>query len=443
MVMSEIDELEIVRRFEAISQFEPKPEVAARDLERARQRLNETAGKRPTRQQNVWRIIMKSKITKLAAACAIIAIAALSIIYLDRATPPAYAIEQTIEANRGIKQLYFEYYVPSDQGPVKECWVEFDDSGEPKNVRTNLHKYWGDELTVHVWKDGKTQTWRKKPNILLSYEAESFTAKILHLVSQYDPRKAVETLYERQKKGQVKIEIEEPSNKNDPIVVRGTFLPGKYLLEKPNMPSFCDVLHVDRKTKLVTAIEVYELKDGGNEYRGVWEYGKYDKPFDTDVFNLEDELPADVKRIDVMAQDIGLERGELTEEEIAVKVVREFYEALIRKDCARAAKFIGRSYDPDDRAKSQRELQQLLERLNVVRIVSIREPRTRTTDVTVSPLLHVPCTIECEKDGETIKHSEPGIAVGRLLGVLNRWAIMSKPTSLLPRVSADSTGKEL
>jgi hypothetical protein len=439
--MSEIDEKEILRRFEAISQFEFKPEGAARDLERVRQRLTEQASPQQAAQQNVWRIIMKSRITRLAAACAIIVIAALSIIYLDRATPSAYAIEQTIEANKGIKQLYFEYYVPSDQGPMKECWVEFDDSGQPKNVRTNLHKYWGDQSTVHVWKDGKTQTWRKKPNILLSYEAESFTAKILHLVSQYGPRKAVETLYERQKKGQVKIEVQEPSNKTDPIIIRGTFLPGKYLLERPNMPSFCDVLHVDRKTKLVTAIEVYELKDGEKEYRGVWQYSKYDKPFDADVFNLEDELPADVKRIDMMAVDIGLERGQLSEEEIAVKVVREFYKALIDKDCARAAKFIGRSYDPDDKAKNQRELEQLLERLNVVRIVSIREPRTRATDVSVAPLLRVRvhCTIECEEDGEIIKHSEVGISVGRLLGVLNRWAIMSGPTSLLPKISPNST----
>ncbi|MHC4708516.1 MAG: hypothetical protein ACYS8I_15695 [Planctomycetota bacterium] len=376
-------------------------------------------------QPHLWRIVMKSKITKLTAACAIIAIAVVLAMYLERATPSAYAITQTIEANRGIKQLYFEYYAPSDSNVAKECWVEFDESGQPKNVRTNLHKYWGDQLLVHVWKEGKTQTWRKKKNTLLCYEAESFTAKILHLVSQYDPRSAVETLYERQKKGQVKIEIEEPASKGDPIKIRGTFLPGKYLLEKPNMPSFRDVLHVDRKTKLVTAIEVYELKDGADEYRGVWKYSNYDKPFDVDVFDLEDELPPDVRRIDLMALDIGLERGDLSEEEVAVRVVRQFYEALIKKDCAKAIKFIGSSYhDPDDRAKRQRELEQSLEQLSVVRIVSIGKPRTRATDA--ASALRVPCIIECEKDGEIIKHNEPGIAVYWLFWNPNRWAIMGK-----------------
>jgi len=70
--MSKIDEKEIIRRFEAISQFTPRPEVAARDLERVRQRLTEAASRQQATGQNVWRIIVKSKITKLAAAVIII-----------------------------------------------------------------------------------------------------------------------------------------------------------------------------------------------------------------------------------------------------------------------------------------------------------------------------------------------------------------------------------
>jgi hypothetical protein len=417
--------------------FKASAEMHERTLNDVLDAHGESKGAKPAElQPHLWRIIMKSKIAKLAVACVIIAIAAVLVIYLERATPSAYAIVQTIEASRGIKQLYFEYYAPSDSNVAKECWVEFDESGQPKNVRTNLHKYWGDQLLVHVWKEGKTQTWRKEKNILLCYEAESFTAKIFHLVNQRDPRKAVETLYERQKKGQVKVEIEEPANRSEPIIIRGTFLPGKYLLERPNMPSFRDVLHVDRKTKLVTAIEVYELKDGADEYRGVWKYSNYDKPFDADVFDLEDELAPDVKRIDLMALDIGLERGDLSEEEIAVKVVREFYKALIERNCARAAKLIGGNmYAANDSGEKERELKQLLEQLTVVRIVSIGKPRTRATDP--APALYVPCVIECEKDGEIINHSEPYIAVYWLSWNPDRWAIGIVPPALLRMVSTD------
>jgi len=70
--MSEIDEKEIKRRFEVISHFEPSSEVTARDLEKGRKRLiRHMSGQQPG-EQKIWRIIMKSRITKLAAAAVII-----------------------------------------------------------------------------------------------------------------------------------------------------------------------------------------------------------------------------------------------------------------------------------------------------------------------------------------------------------------------------------
>ena len=77
----------------------------------------------------------------------------------------------------------------------------------------------------------------------------------------------------------------------------GTFLPGKYLLDNPTLPSFRDVLYVEQATKLVTAIEVYELKNGEYQYNGVWKCYKYDEPFESSIFELEDEVPPNVKRL--------------------------------------------------------------------------------------------------------------------------------------------------
>jgi hypothetical protein len=362
---------------------------------------------------------MKSKITKAAAAAAIV-VAVLLIAYLAQFTTPAYAITQTIEASRGLKQLYFEFFVPSDPEPAKECWVEFDERGQPKNVRTNLHKYWGDRKVVHIWREGKTQTWREEPNLLLYYESESFTAKILHLVGEYDPRRAVESLYERERKGEVEIEVEEPANRREPIIVRGTFAPGKYLLEKPNLPSFCDVLCVDGDTKLVTAIEVYELKDGQYEYNGVWKYDNYDEPFVDGIFDLEDEVPQDVKRVDLMAGDIGLEQGELTDEEVAVKVVRGFFEALIERNYAGAGKFVCGSLDPDERIEEQKRLEQF----NVLRIVSTGKPTTPVNDRLSPGCLRVPYRIEYEKDGRRAKNGY--LSVRKMFWDGNWWALPSK-----------------
>ncbi|MHC4282524.1 MAG: hypothetical protein ACYSWZ_06100 [Planctomycetota bacterium] len=77
--MSKIDEKEIKRRFEAISQFELSPEVTARDLERVGKMLaGQTSGQR-TMEQKMWRMIMKSPITKLAAAAVIIIVATIGL----------------------------------------------------------------------------------------------------------------------------------------------------------------------------------------------------------------------------------------------------------------------------------------------------------------------------------------------------------------------------
>jgi len=77
--MSEMDEREIKRRFEVISQFEPSPEVAARDLERARERLIEQTTEKQTKQQDMWRIIMKTKSFKIAAAAIVVIAVSLGI----------------------------------------------------------------------------------------------------------------------------------------------------------------------------------------------------------------------------------------------------------------------------------------------------------------------------------------------------------------------------
>jgi len=76
-------------------------------------------------QIDLWRIIMKSKITKFAtAAVFVVAVAILSMTFLDKAVTPAYAIEQTIEAMRSIKSIHaFTTDWDDSQG---ETWVQIN-----------------------------------------------------------------------------------------------------------------------------------------------------------------------------------------------------------------------------------------------------------------------------------------------------------------------------
>ncbi len=106
--MSEIDEREIKRRFEVISQFEPSSKVTARDLERARERLTEqTSGQQP-KELKIWRIIMKSRITKLAAAAVIIVAVILGLTFTGGPDMASVAWAEVIEKVEQISALTYD-----------------------------------------------------------------------------------------------------------------------------------------------------------------------------------------------------------------------------------------------------------------------------------------------------------------------------------------------
>ena len=82
--------------------------------------------KSPAPQPNIWRIIMKTKITKFTAAIVIL-IAVLSAIFLERSTSPAWAIENTVDALQQIRTLFITgtSSYGSESVPFK-CWIKFD-----------------------------------------------------------------------------------------------------------------------------------------------------------------------------------------------------------------------------------------------------------------------------------------------------------------------------
>jgi hypothetical protein len=105
--MSNIEEKEVIRCFEAISEFKLAPEITARDLERVRQKLTEQGAGQRTGRQDIWRTIMRSPITKLAAAAAII-IAVVAVVHqfggsVDMASVAWAAVsERILEADTAI-----------------------------------------------------------------------------------------------------------------------------------------------------------------------------------------------------------------------------------------------------------------------------------------------------------------------------------------------------
>jgi hypothetical protein len=367
--------------------------------------------------QSIWRIIMKSRVTKLAAAAVIIAAAGLLVIFFEESVTPAYAIEQTIKAGQGVRYLHF-YYVSSDSNlPDKEAWLEYDDSGQIKNIRVNWYNQSSGDM-VAVWKEGRTQYWTKKEKTLKFFEDKIYTKKCVGFAKRYDPTRTVENMYDLERKGDVEIEIQEPDDKTKPIILTCTWLPNTFITEGTS-PQMREIVFVDPATKLVTSIEGYELKDGQYVGKGAWKYPDYDTLFELGIFDLEEEVPTDVKRIDLMTLDIGLEQTDLTEKEIAVKVVYSFLQALIAKDYDAAIKIYGYE-DPDEKE----ELLKRFEKLNIVRIISVGDP--------VYPRLaswgqlEVPCKVELEKDGQIIEWQIEGVFARRVLGHPSRWRVEGK-----------------
>ncbi len=89
---------------------------------------------------NIRRIIMKGKITKLAAAAVIIVTVALSIIVIDKLTSEAYALDQTVKA---FKNERFIHLVRRDEAnQVKdERWIELGMDGRQVRYRQDTPPY--------------------------------------------------------------------------------------------------------------------------------------------------------------------------------------------------------------------------------------------------------------------------------------------------------------
>ena len=381
-------------------------EMVLNDVLKAHEKLKQT--KLAKTSPIIWRIIMNSKITKLATAAAVLLIVASAVTILDHMAKPAYAIEQTIEASHSVRYLHIKSYEPGHDEP-KEFWVEFNEYGDVKHIRMDFPEWAGegDGPKIIVWNENKADIWFKRKKSLIRIPDKTVADHMLQMVEMFDPKGVLERLHNQNLDGLVKIEIDQPSNKSKPIMVTATSLPGNTVL-----PGKRGVLFIDQGTKLVTHIEHYQLKDDEYEYGGTIEFYDYNQRIDPKMFSL-DEAPSNLMKIDYTTQEIGLIQGNLTDKEIAVKVVREFYEALIVKDYAKAGQISG--------GVPATKMQERWQNINVLRIVSVSEPIPHPYPGVGGFQVH--CEIEIEKDGVKSILKPYGPGVRPVHGQSHRWGI--------------------
>jgi len=328
-------------------------------------------------------MIMKSPITKLAVAAVIIVAVVLSISVFDKSIGTAYAIEQTIEANRGLRFIHLKYE-PAGTG-VEEIWAQFDDNGKLLHLRMNFPNTMDGPKDV-VWQEGKAEVWFKAKKGIAVLREKNILAQLKMSYKSFDPRLIGEQLYHVQADEKKQIEIQQSRSKNESITITWT------------RNGFRTVYKVDPETKLLQQFEKYQLKDGEYKFLGRTRYLDYNQPVNSEIFVLNP--PAEVVRADQTTQEVGMAKGELSEEEIAVEMARQFLEALIDQDYAKAGKLIANV--PAEWVK-----QQPFGKTKYIRIVSIGKPVPYTN----TGSLRVPCKVEIEeKDGKiTVQSIAPCI----------------------------------
>lgn len=118
---------------------------------------------------------MKSKMTKLAAAAAIIVIVVLGVTFLDKAVKPAWAIEDTIKALEHIYSIKMsgtaiEENCEKEYGYV--LWAKPDEDGtESGELRFEVP----DQLIIVVVPSGITYTYQPQKNTVYVAQGKNFT----------------------------------------------------------------------------------------------------------------------------------------------------------------------------------------------------------------------------------------------------------------------------
>jgi hypothetical protein len=346
---------------------------------------------------SIRRIIMRNQWVRLAAAL-LVAVTFGVIVFQRQFATVAYALEQTIEANLGLRSIHIRVE-PAGSG-MRESWAEFGEDGKLLRMRMHFPKTEDGEKEV-VWEGDKAEVWFKAKGHVLVIRDRATAEKLSKELASFDPKEMMEQLYEAQSKGKVRIETQEPSQKDGLIAL---------VVSSKDVADTREVLQINPQTKLVEQIKRYRLVAGKYELMDSIEFLEYNQSIPPATFVLN--TPADVTRVDWTTQEVGLPRGDLSDGEIAVKVARAFFEALIAKDYSRA----GSIYS----GMPASTMQEVFGKIEFLRIVAVGEP-TPHPDVRTR-FLQVPCEVEFRVDGQThIKKFMPNIRA--VDGQPDRWLI--------------------
>ena len=108
----------------------------------------------------IWETVKRSAKGRYAAAAVIVVATLLLVLLSDSGKSPAYALEQTIQANHTIETIHLR--IITGEGSIEnkessDCWMRYNDAGLLMESRWNLIE--ADGVKFSVWNNGVSTTW--------------------------------------------------------------------------------------------------------------------------------------------------------------------------------------------------------------------------------------------------------------------------------------------
>ena len=363
--------------------------------ERLLQTIDRSCRSRQTENLSIRRSIMKSPITKIAAAAVIIIAVMLSIHLWNKSTPKAYAFTQTVEAMQGKRSFHIQTYFGRRR--KDEFWAQFDEDGKLLRFRQEEGSD-PNRILLTTWENNvKTQYYPPPWGIKLISHADN-TGGGIEGLEEFDPETVVKEVDELVNEGKAVIEIQDPPKYAHLKTIHVKRIDGKPLRQ---------IIVVNPDTKLVVRVDDYWYnEEGENSFHNGIEVLEYNQKIDPRLFNPD--IPEETFVIDQVSQEVGMALSDMSNEEAAVEIVREALNAWIKGDLARAGKLCG---------GVPRRMLEAYAHMRPVRVISIGKPEKLKIG---TPRYWVPCECEIRSDGKLeVKNLTFGAFT--VLGHPGRW----------------------
>ena len=266
----------------------------------------------------IWRIIMKSQISKFATAAVIIIAIALGLTtILDKSVTPAYAIEQTIKAMQDVRTVHM--FCTGFDDVEFEIWLRINPASDLPEYCYLYCPEW--ELTLVDTPEGSYQYMKGSNSISIS------AGHMIRLDLRFNQifEDIIKELANNERPGKLEVHTEKDADTGQNVIV---------LVATSEMVEWKFL--IDPETKLPVRMHCLRSEQPGMAIKDFYEI-YYDEEPPEGIFDLK--IPEGAKIVD---QDLemkllndpnnGMLTDGLSEKEACILIVKELWQALINQD---------------------------------------------------------------------------------------------------------------